>query len=379
MNDPPSALPFDAPLEHAPTTVRPLVRPLIRGLSIEEISFGNSVGAEAGGTMFETVANLSPIGNTSENTRENTGVTAAGNDDRGALRREFPGSVGPVRGRDAALLLLIVQLRIASIQQLAKAAFPTVSIVVARRRIRALQRDGWLRTWDRPVPTGGAPRYVYPTPKALRWAFPRLVEVARGGAAERLVRLMIPDSTKRLVQLEDGVEPQWFAHQDEINRLVLSRIFAAGERMVWSSAWDCPFPDRLNGLKAPQPDYVLVTTDERAAPVLIFGEHDRATEPIARWSEKLAAYAAASEWSEELFGHSTFMVDVSVVDPVGRNPLQRLGAITEAAREAGCLSFVRLTLGGWLHALAHDPIWFSGGAVPQLRSLKPRDHANTSA
>ena len=290
--------PFDAVVTQAPASVRPLLQPLLRGLAIEEISRVEASAADLGSSMFETVENDSLAQNTPENTRENTGSPGDP-----VISHPVADAIGPARTRDAALLLLVVRLRIASIQQLAKAAFPNVSIVVARRRIRALQRDGWVRTWDRPVPSGGAPRYVYPTPKALRWAFLRLLELARGSAAERLVRLMIPDSRKRLVQLGDGVEPQWFAHQDEINRLVLSRSRIAGDRLLWASSWDCPFPDRLNGLKAPQPDYVLVTVRDDGRPLLTFGEHDRATEPMGRWVEKLAAYAAAREVSEELFGH----------------------------------------------------------------------------
>ncbi|MEO8381578.1 MAG: replication-relaxation family protein [Acidobacteriota bacterium] len=366
--------PFDAVIAHAPGRLQPILRPVLRGIAIDEISRDDSESVDVGGTTLDTVANSSPPGNTRENTPENTAALVPGDVANGP---SLANSVGPPRVRDAALLLLIVQLRIASIRQLAMAVFPDVSIVVARRRIRALQRDGWIRAWDRPVPSGGAPRYVYPTARALRWAFLRFLELARGGAAETVVRLMLPDSTKRLAQLAGGGEPQWFAHQDEINRLVLARRQAAGERMVWSSSWDCPFPDRLNGLKAPQPDYVLVTKDERGVPALIFGEHDRATEPIARWSEKLAAYSAAREVSGELFGHARFIVDVSVADPVGRNPWKRVRAIGEAARDAGCEAFVRLTLAGWLHARPEESIWFSGDAVPEKESLNPRHHANT--
>lgn len=365
--------PFDAVMAHAPRQLQPLLRPVMRGIAINEISRGDSASVDVGETTLDTVANSSPPENTSENTSENTATLIP--DDLGN-KPSFAYSGGPARVRDAALLLLIVQLRIASIQQLAAAVFPNVSVVVARRRIRALQRDGWIRAWDRPVPNGGAPRYVYPTARALRWAFLQLLELARGGGAETVVRLMLPDSTKRLAQLADGGEPQWFAHQDEINRLVLARRQAAGERIVWSSSWDCPFPDRLNGLKAPQPDYVFVTNDERGVPALIFGEHDRATEPIARWSEKLAAYSAAHEVSAELFGHARFLVDVSVTDPVGRNPLKRVRAIAEAARDAGCQAFVRLTLAGWLHAHPEESIWFSGDAVPETPSLNPRHHTN---
>jgi hypothetical protein len=372
MQDAPPPLPFEAAIEHVPDSLHPLLEPLLRGIAIEEISHVKSMPENIGPSMLGTVCNDAPLENTPENTRKNTTSPAA------VAVSLAANAAGPARARDAALLLVIVQLRIASIQQLAKALFPNVSIVVARRRIRALQRDGWVRTWDRPVPSGGAPRYVYPTPKALQWAFPRLVELVRDGAAERLVSLMIPDSTKRLTQLGDGAEPQWFAHQDEINRLVLARVHAAGGRIVWSSAWDCPFPDRLNGFKAPQPDYVLVTQHEEGAHVLLFGEHDRASEPIARWGEKLAAYAAAHELSEQLFG-APFTVEVSVVDPVGRRPLKRLEAIAEAVRDAGCSRFVRLTLAGWLHALPHEAIWFSEGAVPSHGSLNPREHSNTTA
>jgi hypothetical protein len=365
--------PFAAVMAHAPQRLQPILRPLMRGIAIEEISRGDSARVDVGETMLNTVANSSPAENTHENTSENTAALVSGDP---ASRRSFSYSGGPARMRDAALLLLIVQLRIASIQQLAMAVFPNVSVVVARRRIRALQRDGWIRAWDRPVPNGGAPRYVYPTARALRWAFLQLLELARGGAAEAVVRLMLPDSTKRLAQLPDGGEPQWFAHQDEINRLVLARRRAAGEGMVWSSSWDCPFPDRLNGLKAPQPDYVLVTCDDQGIPTLIFGEHDRTTEPVARWSEKLAAYSAAREVSAELFGHARFLVDVSVADPVGRNPLKRVRDIGEAARHAGCHAFVRLTLAGWLHTRPEESIWFSGDAVPETPSLNPQHHTN---
>jgi hypothetical protein len=373
MQDAPPPRPFEAATAHVPDSLHPLLGPLLRGVAIEEISHVGTMPENIGPSMLGTVGKDAPLENTPENTRENTTSPAA------VAVSLAAHAAGPARARDAALLLLIVRLRIASIQQLARAMFPNVSIVVARRRIRALQRDGWVRTWDRPVPSGGAPRYVYPTAKALQWAFPHLLELVRGGAAERLVRLMIPDSTKRLTQLGAGAEPQWFAHQDEINRLVLARVSAAGERIIWSSAWDCPFTDQLNGLKAPQPDYVLVTRDARGAPTLLFGEHDRASEPISRWGEKLAAYAAACELSEQLFGYAPFTVDVSVVDPVGRQPLNRLEAIAGAVRDADCSSFVRLTLAGWLHARPHAAIWFSKGAVPSHRSLNPRDHSNTSA
>lgn len=378
MSDPASQFPFDAALEHAPATLQPMLRPLIRGAAIEEISFVESLGQNAGPTTLETVANVSPIENTRKNARENTSATAAGKGRIGTLGRFVPDTIGPPLARDAALLLLIVRLRIASIQQLAQAAFSSVSIVVARRRLRALQHDGWIRAWDRPVASGGAPRYVYPTAKALRWAYPRLMELTRGTAAEQLVRLMIPDSTKRLAQLEEGSEPQWFAHQDEINRLVLSRLRVAGDELLWASSWDCPFPDQLNGLKAPQPDYVLVTLPDGRPPLLTFGEHDRATEPMTRWMEKLAAYAAAREMSEDLFGHAEFMIDVTVTDPLRRSPHRRVREILDAVRASDCHGFVRVTLGGWSHAFPDGRIWFSDKNAPAHDALDPDAHSNVT-
>jgi hypothetical protein len=378
MHTPPSQLPFDAPLKRAPATLEPFLRPVLRGIAIEDISSVAARGPDVGATTLETVENLSPIQNTPENTRENTRATPAGEGERGALGRAVTDTVGPARARDAALLLLIVRLRIASIQQLAQAAFPNVSIVVARRRLRALQQGGWLRAWDRPVASGGAPRYLYPTAKALRWAYPLLVEQARGTAAEEIVRLMIPDSTKRLVQLEGGWEPQWFAHQDEINRLLLSRSRVEGDALLWASSWDCPFPDRLNGLKSPQPDYVLVTARDGKAS-LTFGEHDRATEPMARWMEKLAAYAAAREVAEDLFGHAEFTVDVTVTDPLRRAPHRRVREIVNTVRAAECHGFVRVTLGGWANAFPLGRIWFAEGNAPTHDALKPDAHSNIAA
>ena len=127
--------------------------------------------------------------------------------------------------------------------------------------------------------------------------------------------------------------------------------------------------------KGPQPDYVLLQqTSEQFCPD--FGEHDRATEPIARWSEKLAAYAAAREWSEDLFGHSTFMVDVSVLIPWG-HPLNRLGPSPSRARSRCLASFVD----PWrVAARARSlPDLVSGGGRSPTAVLKPRDHANASA
>jgi hypothetical protein len=377
MLTPPSDDPLVQPLEHAPATLQRL-RPVLRGLAAEDISSFNREALDDGRTAFGTVGTLSPVENTPGNTCENTRGTLATAAPAGVRAPLLADSIGPPRARDAALLLLIVRLRLASIQQLWRAALPDVSIVIARRRLRALTRDGWLNVWDRPVMSGGAPRYVYPTTKALRWAYARLAADASGTPAERLVQLMIPQSAKRLAHLESGTVPQWFAHQDEINQLLIARLRALGDAVLWSSSWDCPFPDQLNGLKAPQPDFVVVTMHGRVAH-LTFGEHDRATEPLERWMAKLAAYAAAREVSSALFGHAEFIVEVTVADPHRRLPHVRVRELVEAIRTSGCQRFIRVTLAGWAHAFPTGRIWFAGGDLPLHDSLRPVDHVNVVA
>ncbi len=370
--------PVARPLEHAPATLQSFLRPALRGLAAEDISSISREALDDGLTMFGTVGTFSPVENTSGNTRENTRGTLATDALDGVRAPLLADSVGPPRARDATLLLLIVRLRLASIQQLWRAAFPDVSIVVARRRLRALTRDGWLNVWDRPATRGGAPRYVYPTTKALRWAYARLAADVSGTPAERVVQLMIPQSAKRLARLESGTVPQWFAHQDEINQLLIARLRATGDSVLWSSSWDCPFPDQLNGLKAPQPDFVVVTMRGGKAH-LTFGEHDRATEPAWRWMEKLAAYAAARKVSAALFGHGEFVVEVTVADSHRRLPHVRVRELVAAVRTSACQSFVRVTLAGWAHAFPAGRIWFAGGDLPQHDSLRPVDHANLTA
>jgi hypothetical protein len=320
---------------------------------------------------FDTVENTRLV----ENTLQNSSVLAARpvgytpfvppSEVENTAREE--GGSGPHLRRDAAALFAIVRLRIVSISQIAPLVFPGASIVVARRRLRRLRERGWLATWDRPSRSGAATRYLYPTKKALRWAYRHALQTAQGTPAATVVRLMLPTSTRRLLTLTPREEPLWLPHQDEVNKLVISRALALGDRALWWSTWDCPFPDRLNGLKAPQPDYVVVAMED-GVPRLIFGEHDRNTEDRRRWMEKIAAYAAAREMCQTLFGVATFTVDVTVSDPVTRRPIHRVQFLTRLARESAAATYMRFALAGWTHAYPWDAVRFIGGAIPESRS-----------
>lgn len=317
-----------------------------------------------GGMRFATGARTPTIRN---------GVRNTGRTPRGGVPR--PGESGPehLLARDAETLHLIVRLRLASMQQVAALAFAGRSLTVARRRLRSLKKRGWITFWDRPSVAGAPIRYAVPTPYALAQALVTFKELAADVAFGPLLRRMLPSHARRLSEMEDGIVPSWLPHQDEINRLLVAIATAEGDRLVWYSSWDCPFPDRVNGLKAPQPDYVLVRTTS-AGIAVTFGEHDRATEPLASWPEKIAAYAVALELAREWLGIEAFTVDVTVVDPSPRDPMVRLRELIELARVSGAASFMRFTLGGWLHAFPGEAVWFANGTVPANDSRGRRDH-----
>ena len=282
---------------------------------------------------------------------------------------------GPAIPRDRDALLLLVRLRLASMKQIADLAYRSASLVVARRRLRRLHDDGWITFWDLPTKKGAAIRYGVPTPRALRWANDALAHTCDDGPAATLMQRMLPVRPRRLSDLQSGKIPDWFPHQNEINMLLIALARAEKERLAWFSSWDCPFPHKLNGLKAPQPDYVLVRP-EAASVAVTFGEHDRATENGPVWPEKLAAYAVAKELAREWLGIETFTVDVTVLDFSSANPMVRLRRLIELAREAGMHTFMRFTLAGWLHAFPGEAVWFTDGALPTSESRGRDDHVD---
>jgi len=355
------------PLPSVPTSIPTVLSSATSGddaraLAAEALSWWEDDRHARDRAALDTVENTPAVENTFENTPENSRTLAVENTRQVSLppaedlsREE--GGHGPELARDADALMAIVRLRILSINQVAALVFDGASVVVARRRLRRLRSQGWIAVWDRPSRTGAPLRYVYPTSKALRWGYRRAVQLTQGTAAEHIVRQMLPASSRRLTRLADGQEPIWLPHQDEVNKLVLSRVGTMPRaELLWWSAWDCPFPDVLNGLKAPQPDFVLVGT-KNGAPYLVFGEHDRSSEDRHRWREKIAAYAAACERAQDLFGFRTFVVEVTVTDPLRRQPRARLHTLVALAAESGAEGYMRVTLAGWAHAFPMGDIW----------------------
>lgn len=328
-----------------------------------------------GEERFDTGSNTSLVQNVVRTTpdRRMVPVRTTSQSPHPHHRQRRSGELGPLIPRDREALLLLTRLRLASMQQLAELAYPSASLVVARRRLRRLRDNGWITFWDRPTTTGAAIRYAVPTPRALAWANETFAQEYAARPAATLMQRMLPVRTRRLSELVSGVIPPWFAHQDEINRLLIAIARAETDRPTWFSSWDCPFPDRVNGLKAPQPDYVLL----RPAPTSVrvtFGEHDRATEGGSEWAEKLASYAAAQELAQTWLGIDGFTIDVTVIDASPRNPIERLRRLIDLARGAGMHNVTRFTLAGWLHAFPGQAVWFVNGAMPATESCARADH-----
>jgi len=282
-----------------------------------------------------------------------------------------------VTGRDTDAVTLVMLLRLLSYDQLRRLVFPSQDGSVLRRRGLLLEKEGWLRRWDAPLARGGRLRYVHPTPKALRWGLDSLAAGTEAEPWAPLVRLMLPRSGRKPLTLGDGTIPKWLPHQREVNHLVTSIATSPGRRVLWASSWDCPFPSRAGMFTLPQPDYVLV--EERdGVPQLIFGEHDRGTEPverfIARKVELYAALATFPEACEKYFGLRTFEVHVSVIDTLKQAPIERLRALHAAAGMSAVPDIFRFTLGGWLFAYPEEKIWFA--SPPQSESVRWQDHAS---
>jgi hypothetical protein len=305
---------------------------------------------------------------------------------RGAVRDRRATNVGDVANlaslplRDRAALRLLVQLRLLTYAQLRTACYGSTHASVTRRRMGQLVRAGAITVWESPNRTGGHTRYALPTPATLQ---AELHAVARDAALQPfqpLLKLMVPQTTKRALRMEPGMPaPNWLPHQAEVNALVLR--MRAETPLRWASSWDCPFPQRVASFELPQPDYVLI--EEHAdGPRLVFGEHDRGSEPVARFIErKVFLYAALATFPEACahhFGISAFTVRVTVTDPAHRAPLRRLSDLLEATyRAAGptAAQVFRFTLAGWLHAAPSDAVWLAPGDAIVRESLRWSEHA----
>lgn len=281
--------------------------------------------------------------------------------------------------RDRKALRLLTQLRFLSYRQLREVSYPEAHASVTRRRVSQLLRAGAISVWEAPGRHGGHTRYAIPTAAATRTvvaAFSREVEATPYAP---LIRLMLPQTAKRSLRLEGGAAaPNWFAHQVEVNALVLR--LREEVPLLWMSSWDCPFPSKLASFDLPQPDYVIIE-ETPTGPRLVFGEHDRGSEPVDRFvARKVLLYAALSAFPEACthhFGLPAFTVRVTVTDPVHRAPMRRLMDLLRAtARAAGpeAAAIFRFALAGWLHAYPNEAIWFAPHDEPDHASVRWQQH-----
>lgn len=281
--------------------------------------------------------------------------------------------------RDHVALRLLTQLRLLTYAQLRSTCYPHAHPSVTRRRMAQLVRAGAITVWESPARTGGHTRYALPTPSTLQAELGALVRQAAIAPFGPLLELMLPQTTKRALRLVNGAAaPNWLPHQAEVNALVLR--MRETRPLRWLSTWDCPFPRRLASFDLPQPDYVVVEEHEQG-PQLVFGEHDRGSEPIARFVERkallYAALAAFPEACAQHFGAASFIVRVTVTDPVHRAPLRRLAELLEATYRAcgpDSARWFRFALAGWLNAAPNAAVWFAPGDTVEHDSLRWSAH-----
>jgi hypothetical protein len=192
---------------------------------------------------------------------------------------------------------------------------------------------------------------------------------------------MLPRSGRKPLTLGDGTIKKWLPHQREVNNLVTSIATSRGRRVLWASSWDCPFPSRAGMFTLPQPDYVLIEEREGVRR-LIFGEHDRGTEPVERFiARKVELYSALARFPEacqKYFGLRSFEVHVSVIDTRTTAPIERLRLLQTAANTSAAPDIFRFTLGGWLFAYPDKAIWFASGQSPTNDSVRWQDFDSLS-
>lgn len=259
--------------------------------------------------------------------------------------------------RASSLVTAAVLLRVAGYDQLRRLAYSGLDASAVRKDVREAVAAGWLTRWSLPIPGYGRIGHVHPTARANAAVLPSFRASEASTPWAKVVERMLP-STPRPTLVLTAV-PKWFAHQREVNHLVTSIASAGTTPLRWASAWNEPFPVKLDGLTMPQPDYVLV--EELAGEAsLVFGEHDRGHEPIERFvARKVALYAGLAGACEPMLGVRSFRVDVSVIDTVSRHPLERLRQLMLATRAYGAADLFRFTLGGWLFAHGADAIWYT--------------------
>jgi hypothetical protein len=280
--------------------------------------------------------------------------------------------------RDRTALRQLVLFRVLTYAQLRRIAYSGVHATVARRRIRHLERAGWLMTKELPQRQGGHQRHAHPTQRTINALLAELGAAADGDVFAPLVRMMLPRSGRRRLDLGASAPPKWLAHQREVNEL-LTTMLTGDQRILWASSWDCPFPSRQAMFTLPQPDYVVVEEVGGVAR-LVFGEHDRGSDKHFA-ERKVALYAALAQFPEvceQFFGFRSFSVHVTVIDAVRQRPIARMRELMRITRAAGATNLVRFTLGGWRFAYGTNTTWFDAAHTPVSDSVRMQDHATSA-
>jgi hypothetical protein len=293
-----------------------------------------------------------------------------------ALHPEHPHDLipeGPRLARDRLALLEIVRFRLLPFRDVHTRVFGTLHKAVVTRRMQALERDGFIISWEERLVIGGHPRYAIPTKKGLDWALAELEAEARGLPHEKLVAFMRGADPRPLV-LQPRTAPPFLPHQFETNRVVGALEAIADLGITWASTWHRPLPNAIDHLPMPQPDAVLVATRE-GKPHLVFLEHDRGQEAPASFARKKAErYYDLSLYglTEELFGFAAFSVWVTVNDVAERKPLQRIRVLQGVSEKA---RMMRFTLAGWIPGHGRDrPIWFAPSQKITATENTPHAH-----
>jgi ribosomal protein L40E len=250
---------------------------------------------------------------------------------------------GPEVPRDRQSILHLVRMRVLSYEQLARLTYYGAQKTVARRRLRRLHERGWVELWDRPVAFGGTPRYAYPSRRALAWGQAVMDNAFAGSPLEALVRLMTPSTPRQPWKFQPGVIPLFLAHTEEANDVLIAWIRKSGERVLWASSWDCPFPEHIEWRAMPQPDYVLAL-QRPGWPCLVFGEHDRGTETrevVARKFRVYRTWMDTPDIMERTFGFRSFQLVVTVG---GERAERRLRQLVQLAQDEGVAAFTTALL-----------------------------------
>ncbi|MGV8041516.1 MAG: replication-relaxation family protein [Thermoanaerobaculaceae bacterium] len=197
---------------------------------------------------------------------------------------------GPGLPRDRAVLVRLARHRLLSLKQLNRLTFAGLHRSRVSRRVSALVRTGWVRTWDDPRGVGGHVRFVAPTVAGLRWALHRIEEATRSSSYARLISTMLRRDGRRPLPLVRAEVPAWLTHLTEVNDVLTVMQGTSGE-IVWASSWNRPLPNASHGMTLPQPDGVVVRRAGDGAVEVIFMEHDRGGESVRHFrSRKVDCY-----------------------------------------------------------------------------------------